>query len=64
MNLHKCAHYFAGVSFKSYAPYTKPELLDLVHSDVYDPIKTKPLGDASYFVYSLMIIRGSYEFFA
>ncbi|CAA7059133.1 unnamed protein product [Microthlaspi erraticum] len=54
LHLQKCAHCIAGkqhrVSFKSSAPSRLPEILDLVHSDVCGPMKTKSLGSASYFV--------------
>ena len=50
----KCSHCFAGkqhmVYFMSYAPSGKPEVLDLVHSDVCGPTKPKSLGGTSYFV--------------
>ena len=38
------------VSFKSYPPSRKTELLELVHSDLCGPTKTKTLGGALYFV--------------
>ena len=38
------------VSFKSYPPSRKTELLELVHSDLCGPMKTKTLGDVLYFV--------------
>ena len=38
------------VSFKSYPPSRKTELLELVHSDLCGPMKTKTLGGALYFV--------------
>lgn len=54
LHLQKCSHCFAGkqhrVSFKSSAPSRKPEVLDLVHTDVCGPMKTRSLGGASYFV--------------
>ena len=52
--LEKCEHCLAGkqnrVSFKSYPPSRKTELLELVHSDLCGPMKTKTLGGALYFV--------------
>ncbi|KFK32108.1 hypothetical protein AALP_AA6G199700 [Arabis alpina] len=54
LHLQKCAYCFAGkqhrVSFTSSSPSRKPDILDLVHSDVCSPLKTKSLGGASYFV--------------
>ena len=54
LHLQKCVHCFAGkqhrVSFKSSVPSRKPEILDLVHSDVCGPMKTRSLGGALYFV--------------
>ena len=51
--LEKCEHFLAGkqnrVSFKSYPPSRKTELLELVHSDLCGPMKTKTLGGALYF---------------
>ena len=38
------------VSFKSYPPSRKTELLELVHFDLCGPMKTKTLGGALYFV--------------
>ena len=47
-------HYLAGkqnrVSFKSYPPSRKTELLEVVHSDLCGPMKTKSLGGELYFV--------------
>ena len=37
------------VSFKSYPPSRKTELLELVHSDLCGPMTTKTLGGALYF---------------
>ena len=52
--LEKCEHCLAGkqnrVSFKSYPPSRKTELLELVHSDLCGPMKTKTLGGTLYFV--------------
>ena len=52
--LEKCENCLAGkqnrVSFKSYPPSRKTELLELVHSDLCGPMKTKTLGGALYFV--------------
>ena len=39
-----------SVSYKSYTPWGKTELLELVKSDLCGPIKTKTFGDALYFV--------------
>ena len=38
------------VSLKSSSPFKKPEVLDLVYTDVCGPMKTRSLGGASYFV--------------
>ncbi|KAF3622351.1 putative triacylglycerol lipase 2-like [Capsicum annuum] len=38
------------VSFKSHPPSKKTELLELVHSDLCGPMKTRTLGSALYFV--------------
>ena len=52
--LEKCEHYLTGkqnrVSFKSYPSSRKTELLELVHSDLCGPMKTKTLGGALYFI--------------
>ncbi|WJX48823.1 hypothetical protein P8452_35337 [Trifolium repens] len=52
--LKKCSHCLAGkqrrVSFMSSEPKRKSEVLDLVHSDVCGPMKTRSLGGAYYFV--------------
>ena len=52
--LEKCEHCLDGkqnrVSFKSYPPSRKTELLELVHSDLCSSMKTKTLGGALYFV--------------
>ena len=52
--LEKCEHCLAGklnrVSFKSYPTSIKTELLELVHSDLCGPMKTKTLGGAVDFV--------------
>lgn len=54
IHLKKCFHCLAGkqnkVSFKSHPPSRKESILDLVHSDVCGPMKTKTLGGCSYFV--------------
>ena len=53
-HLRRCTHCLAGkqnrVSFKSSPPSRKQDILDLVHSDVCGPMKTRTLGGASYFV--------------
>ncbi|KAJ0085246.1 hypothetical protein Patl1_07551 [Pistacia atlantica] len=53
-NLKRCIHCLVRkqnrVSFKSSPPSRKQGILDLVHSNVYGPMKTKTLGSASYFV--------------
>ena len=53
-SLEKCAHCLAGkqnrVSFHSSSPSRKSELLELIHSDVCGPMKTRTLGGAQYFV--------------
>ena len=38
------------VSFKKHPPSRKSELLELVHYDVYGPLKVKSFSDALYFV--------------
>lgn len=52
--LEKCEHCLARnknkVSFKSHPPSRKTELLELVHSDLCGPMKTRNLGGAFYFV--------------
>ena len=52
--LEKCENCLAGkqnrVSFNSYPPSIKTELLELVHSNLFGPMKTKTLGGALYFV--------------
>ncbi|RDX94958.1 hypothetical protein CR513_22583, partial [Mucuna pruriens] len=52
--LEKCSHCMAGkqtrVSFKKHPPSRKSKLLELVHSDVYDPLKVKSFSSALYFV--------------
>ncbi|CAH9132849.1 unnamed protein product [Cuscuta epithymum] len=54
IHLKKCSHCLAGkqnrVSFKSHPPSRKESILDLVHSDVCGPMKTRTLGGCSYFV--------------
>jgi transposase InsO family protein len=53
VHLNKCADCLAGkqhrVAFKSQPPHKKPELLDLVHSDVCK-MSVRSLGGAKYFV--------------
>ncbi|GKD43901.1 putative RNA-directed DNA polymerase, partial [Tanacetum coccineum] len=48
INLKKCSHYLAGkqtrLAFKSRSPFRMENILDLVHSDVCGPMKTKTLG--------------------
>jgi len=52
--LENYAHCFAGkqhkVSFKSHPPSRKSELLELVHSDLCGPMRTKTFGGGLYFV--------------
>ncbi|GJR20718.1 putative RNA-directed DNA polymerase [Tanacetum coccineum] len=54
INLKKCSHCLAGkqtrLAFKSRSPFRMENILDLVHSDVCGPMKTKTLGGCSYFV--------------
>ncbi|KAJ4721959.1 Retrovirus-related Pol polyprotein from transposon TNT 1-94 [Melia azedarach] len=54
VHLKKCTHCLAGkqnrVSFKSHTPTRRPEVLDLIHSDVCGPMSTMSLGGAYYFV--------------
>lgn len=54
VNLKRCSHCLAGkqnrVSFKSHPPSRKENILDLVHSDVCGPMKTRTLGGCLYFV--------------
>ncbi|KAL3835280.1 hypothetical protein ACJIZ3_003671 [Penstemon smallii] len=51
--LSKCAHCLAGkqrrLSFQSHPPSRKPDLLELVHSDICGPLKEKSFGGARYF---------------
>ncbi|GKE71302.1 retrovirus-related pol polyprotein from transposon TNT 1-94, partial [Tanacetum coccineum] len=53
INLKKCSHCLAGKqtrrAFKS-PSFRTENILDLVHSDVCGPMKTKTLGGCSYFV--------------
>jgi len=53
-DLKKCTHCLAGkqnrVFFKSSPSTRKPCILDIVHSDVCGPMKTKTLGGCLYFV--------------
>ena len=62
--LEKCEHCLAGkqnrVSFKSNPPSRKTELLELVHSDLCGPMKTKTLGVLSILSLSLMIARENF----
>ena len=52
--LEKCTHCFAGkqnrVSFTHSASSRKSGILDLVHSDICGPMKTRTLGGSLYFV--------------
>ncbi|GJR21154.1 putative RNA-directed DNA polymerase [Tanacetum coccineum] len=54
INLKKCSHCLAGKqtrrAFKSRPSFRTENILDLVHSDVCGPMKTKTLGGCSYFV--------------
>ncbi|KAD4180550.1 hypothetical protein E3N88_29141 [Mikania micrantha] len=54
VHLKKCSHCLEGkqnrVTFKSHSPSRKERILDLVHSDVCGPMKTRSLGGCSYFV--------------
>ncbi|GKF33220.1 retrovirus-related pol polyprotein from transposon TNT 1-94 [Tanacetum coccineum] len=54
INMKKCSHCLAGkqtrLAFKSHSPFKMENILDLVHFDVYGPMKTKTLGGCSYFV--------------
>ena len=63
--LEKCEHWLAGkqnrVSFKSYPPLRKTELLELVHSDLCGPMKTKTFDGALSLSLSLMITQENYE---
>jgi len=58
VHLNKCADYLVGkqhrVAFKSLPPHKKPELLDLVHSDVCK-MSVRSIGGAKYFVNLWMI---------
>lgn len=53
-DLEKCSHYMVGkqtkVSFKKHPPSRKSELLELVDSDICDPLKVKSFSGALYFV--------------
>ncbi|GKE63587.1 retrovirus-related pol polyprotein from transposon TNT 1-94, partial [Tanacetum coccineum] len=52
INLKKCSHCLAGKqtrrAFKSRPSFRKENILNLVHSDVCGPMKTKTLGGCSY----------------
>ncbi|GJW74762.1 putative RNA-directed DNA polymerase [Tanacetum coccineum] len=54
INLKKCSHCLARKqtrrAFKSHPSFRTENILDLVHSDVCGPMKTKTLGGCSYFV--------------
>ncbi|GJZ81343.1 putative RNA-directed DNA polymerase [Tanacetum coccineum] len=54
INLKKCSYSLAEkqtrLAFKSHYPFRMENILDLVHSDVCGPMKTKTLGGCSYFV--------------
>ncbi|GJR18120.1 putative RNA-directed DNA polymerase [Tanacetum coccineum] len=54
IDLKKCSHYLAGketrLAFKNRSPFRLENMLDLVHSDVCGPMKTKTLSGCSYFV--------------
>uniref|UniRef100_A0A251S0B4 Putative ribonuclease H-like domain-containing protein n=1 Tax=Helianthus annuus TaxID=4232 RepID=A0A251S0B4_HELAN len=54
VHLKKCSHCLAGkqkrVSFKSHPPHRRDNILDLIHSDVCGPMKTRTLGGCLYFV--------------
>ena len=53
-DLEKCSHCMVGkqtiVSFKKHPPSIKYELLELVHSDVYGPLKVKSFSGELYFI--------------
>ncbi|KAJ0014146.1 hypothetical protein Pint_21126 [Pistacia integerrima] len=49
-NLKRCTGKHNRVFFKNFPPSRKRGILDLGHSDVCGPMKTKKLGTASYFV--------------
>ncbi|GLT31042.1 hypothetical protein SLA2020_058080 [Shorea laevis] len=52
--LEKCIHCLVGkqkrVSFKNHPPSRRPDLLELVHSNVCGPLKVRSHGSAHYFV--------------
>ncbi|GKC56778.1 putative RNA-directed DNA polymerase, partial [Tanacetum coccineum] len=54
IKLKKCSHCLAGkqtrLAFKSHSLFRMENILDLVHSDVCGPMKTKTLGGCSYIV--------------
>ena len=54
VHLKKCGYYLVGkqhnVSFKSSSFIRKPEIFDLIHFNVFGPMKTRSLGGASYFI--------------
>nr|GFD31001.1 retrovirus-related Pol polyprotein from transposon TNT 1-94 [Tanacetum cinerariifolium] len=54
INLKKCSHCLAGKqtrrAFKSRLSFRMENILDLVHSNICGPMKTKTLGGCSYFV--------------
>ena len=62
--LEQCEHCLAGkqnrASFKFFPSSRKIELLELVHSNLCGPMKTKTLGGALYFVTLLLIARENF----
>ncbi|KAL4559836.1 hypothetical protein LXL04_031982 [Taraxacum kok-saghyz] len=54
VTLKRCSHCLDGkqtrVSFKSSTPSRKESILDLIHSDVCGPMKTRTIGGCLYFV--------------
>ena len=54
VHLKRCSHCLEGeqhrVSFKSSPPSRKSDVLDLIYSDVCEPMKTRTLGGSRYFM--------------
>ncbi|KAL6533177.1 hypothetical protein OROMI_027289 [Orobanche minor] len=54
VHLKRCSHCLAGkqtrVTFKGHTPSRKENVLDLIHSDVCGPMKTRTIGGCRYFV--------------
>jgi len=63
VDLEKCSHCMVGkqirVSFKKHLPSRKFELLELVHSNVCDPLKVKSFNSAD--MMNKALIRGKFK---